>query len=132
MVGGGGGGEAGLSQSQRRASVVARDAFRYLADRYNLRVHPIAGVSPDVEPSPSQLATLVDEARTLGATHIFFETLVNPALARTIAKEVGAETLVLNPLEGLTRDEAAAGEDYFTVMEQNLKNLQKALGCQVG
>lgn len=124
--------EAGLSQCQRRDIIVAHDAFRYLADRYNLRVHPIAGVSPDVEPSPSQLTTLVKEARALGATHIFFETLVNPALARTIAQEVGAETLVLNPLEGLTKEQAAAGEDYFTVMEQNLKNLQKALGCRVG
>ena len=124
--------EAGLSQCQRRDIIVAHDAFQYLADRYNVRVHSIAGVSPDVEPSPSQLATLVKEARAQGATHIFFETLVNPALARTLAKEVGAETLVLNPLEGLTKEEAAAGEDYFTVMEQNLKNLQKALGCQVG
>ena len=124
--------EAGLSQCQRRDIIVAHDAFRYLADRYNVSVHPIAGVSPDVEPSPSQLAKLVQEARAQGATHIFFETLVNPALARTLAKEVGAQTLVLNPLEGLTKDEAAAGEDYFTVMEQNLKNLQKALGCQGG
>ena len=124
--------EAGLSQCQRRDIIVAHDAFRYLGDRYNVRVHPIAGVSPDVEPSPSQLAALVKEARAQGATYIFFETLVNPALARTIAQEVGAETLVLNPLEGLTKEQAAAGEDYFTIMEQNLKNLQKALGCQGG
>ena len=44
--------------------------------------------------------------------YIFFETLVSPRLAETLAREVGARTLVLNPIEGLTKEEAAAGKGY--------------------
>ena len=61
---------------------------------------------------------------------MFFEPLVSPKLAQTVAREAGVETAVLNPLEGLTDDEIAAGADYFSVMRANLAALQKALGCR--
>jgi zinc transport system substrate-binding protein len=60
---------------------------------------------------------------------VFFETLVSPKLAETVAREAGAETAVLNPLEGLTKDERAGGADYFSVMRQNLAALREALSC---
>jgi zinc transport system substrate-binding protein len=60
---------------------------------------------------------------------VFFETLVSPRLADTVAREVGARTAVLNPIEGLTPDEQKRGEDYLTLMRQNLNALRKALGC---
>ena len=123
---------AGLQDCRRKDFIVAHEAFGYLAARYGLRDHAIAGVSPDVEPSPSQLARLVTEAKAHGATHIFFESLVNPALSQAIAREINAQTLVLNPLESLTEEEASAGATYFTIMEENLKNLQTALGCKGG
>jgi zinc transport system substrate-binding protein len=56
--------------------------------------------------------------------------LVNPGLAETLAREIGARTLVLNPIEGLTKEEQAAGRGYVTLMEENLKNLRIALGCR--
>ena len=72
----------------------------------------------------------MDEARATGATTIFFETLVSPRLAETVARETGARTAVLNPLEGLTDDELEAGEDYLSVMRSNLAGLREALGCR--
>jgi zinc transport system substrate-binding protein len=63
-------------------------------------------------------------------THVFFETLVNTKLAATLAREVGARTLVLNPIEGLTAEQAAAGQTYVTLMDANLANLRTALGCR--
>ena len=68
--------------------------------------------------------------RSIGATTVFFETLVSPRLAETVAREVGATTAVLDPLEGLTEEEIAAGEDYFSVMRENLAALREALGCR--
>ena len=66
-----------------------------------------------------------------GATTVFFESLVSPKLAETVAREAGATTAVLNPLEGLTRRGARAdGADYFSVMRENLAALRKALGCR--
>ena len=68
--------------------------------------------------------------RAIGATTVFFETLVSPRLAETVAREVGATTAVLDPLEGLTEEEVEAGEDYFSVMRKNLAALREALGCR--
>ena len=62
--------------------------------------------------------------------HVFFETLVSPKLAETLAREVGAQTLVLNPIEGLTKEEQAAGKKYLSLMEENLRNLRTALDCK--
>ena len=67
--------------------------------------------------------------RETGATTVFFETLVSPDLARTVAREAGATTAVLDPVEGLEPAAADAGADYFTVMRENLAALRKALEC---
>jgi len=64
------------------------------------------------------------------ATTVFFERLVSPRLADTVAREVGARTAVLDPIEGLTPDEQKQGEDYFSLMRQNLANLRRALACR--
>ncbi|GAA4599104.1 hypothetical protein GCM10023107_47280 [Actinoplanes octamycinicus] len=85
----------------------------------------ITGVDPEAEPSPRRLAEVAAEARAHGTTTIFFETLVSPKVAETIAREAGATTAVLDPLEGLTDPDA----DYFSVMRANLAALTTALGC---
>ena len=119
----------GLATCARKDVITAHAAFGYLASTYGLNQMPIAGLTPDAEPSPQQLAELARFARANQVTHIFFESLVSPRLAETLAGEIGARTLVLNPLEGLTDEEQAAGEDYFTAMEGNLENLRVALSC---
>lgn len=48
-------------------------------------------------------------------------------LVSTLASEAGVKTLVLNPVEGLTKQQEQAGENYFTLMEKNLQNLVLAL-----
>lgn len=116
-----------LEGFKNRTFVTAHAAFAYLAKRYDLEMIPIAGVNPTDEPSPREMAAIVRLAREKGIKHIFFETLVSPRLAETIAREVGAGTLVLNPLEGLEDEEIKAGADYISVMEENLANLKTAL-----
>ena len=72
---------------------------------------------------------VVNLVRENGATTVYFETLVSPKLARTVARETGAKTAVLDPIEGLTPDETARGADYFSVMRSNLAHLRQGLGC---
>ncbi|MEV4707018.1 metal ABC transporter substrate-binding protein [Actinoplanes sp. NPDC049316] len=114
-----------LTTCARRELVTSHAAFRYLADRYGLTEVGITGISPEAEPSPRRLAHVAEEARATGTTTIFFETLVSPKVAETIAREVGARTAVLDPIEGVTEP----GADYFTVMRANLAALTTALGC---
>ncbi|WP_036372812.1 metal ABC transporter substrate-binding protein [Micromonospora sp. ATCC 39149] len=118
---------AGLKTCQRREIVVSHTAFGYLAERYKLEQVGITGLTPENEPSPQRLAEVTKEAREHGATTIFFETLVSPKVAETIAREVGAKTAVLDPLEGLTAD--GNGQDYLSVMRTNLQTLRTALSC---
>ncbi|MEU1754282.1 metal ABC transporter substrate-binding protein [Micromonospora matsumotoense] len=117
---------AGLKTCQRREIVVSHAAFGYLAERYRLEQIGLTGLTPDTEPAPQRLAEVAREAREHGATTIFFETLVSPKVAETIAAEVGAQTAVLDPIEGLSAD---GGGDYLSVMRTNLTSLRTALGC---
>lgn len=117
-----------LSKVTRRDIVTSHAAFGYLAQRYQLRQVAIMGLSPDSEPTPEKMTEVVKFCRENNVNYIFFETIVSPKLAQTIAKETGTELLVLNPLESLTEDEVKQGKNYVTVMGENLKNLQKALG----
>ena len=119
----------GLPGCARDVIVTSHAAFGYLAQRYGLQQEAIAGLSPDAEPSPQRLADLKALVQQDGVTTIFTEELVSPKVAETLAQETGATTAVLNPLESLTPDEIASGEDYQSVMEQNLVTLRDALGC---
>jgi zinc transport system substrate-binding protein len=121
---------SGLATCERRELVVSHAAFGYLARRYRLTQVPVMGLAPQAEPSPAELARVVRTVKRLKATVIFFETLVSPRLAETLAAEVGAKTMVLNPIEGLTSEEEKAGKDYMAVMDDNLRNIRTALGCQ--
>ncbi|MEU6861465.1 metal ABC transporter substrate-binding protein [Glycomyces sp. NPDC046736] len=119
----------GLAGRTSDAIVTSHAAFGYLADRYGLTQVAISGLSPDQEPDTQRMAEVADYVTDNGVTTIFFETLASPDIADTLAAETGAATAVLNPLEGLTEDQTIAGDDYFTVMRENLAELQTALGA---
>lgn len=120
----------GLAHCERRAIVTSHAAFGYLARAYDLEQIALTGLSPEVEPSAKDLERLIAEVEREGATTVFFEPLVSPELAETVAREAGVQTAVLNPLEGLSDEAAGAGADYFSVMRGNLEALRKALGCK--
>jgi zinc transport system substrate-binding protein len=120
---------AGLHGCARHEIVTSHEAFAYLAERYGLTQVAITGISPEAEPTPQRLRHVVDVVRSTGATTVFFETLVSPRIADTVAQESGAKTAVLDPIEGLTPAEQRAGDDYFTLMRHNLHALRAALGC---
>ncbi|HYY33770.1 MAG TPA: zinc ABC transporter substrate-binding protein [Gaiellaceae bacterium] len=120
----------GLADCERHDIVTSHEAFAYLAERYGLRQIAVTGLTPEVEPSPGDLARVVQLARQRGVTTIYFETLVSPRIAETVARETGATTAVLDPIEGLTKEEIARGETYFTRMRANLRALEQGLGCR--
>lgn len=119
--------KTGLKNVKRKEFVTQHAAFGYLAKEYGLTQVPIAGLSPEEEPAPDKMAEIIKFAKENKVQTIFFETLVDPKVANTIAKEVGAKTDVLNPLEGLTDDEKKKNLDYIGVMTNNLEALKKAL-----
>ncbi len=120
---------SGLTTCQSHNIVTSHQAFGYLAAEYGLQATGIAGLSPDSEPSPEKLAQITDFVTQHHVGYIFFETLVSPKLAQTIARETQAQTIAFNPLEGLTDDEIAQGKNYISVQKDNLRALRTALHC---
>ncbi|MGG1556451.1 metal ABC transporter substrate-binding protein [Paenibacillus ferrarius] len=116
-----------LTSVKRKEFVTQHTAFGYLAKEYGLTQVPIAGLSPEEEPAPDKMADIIKFAKYNQVKTIFFETLVDPKVAKTIAKEINAKTDVLNPLEGLTSKEMKDNHDYLSVMNSNLEALMKAL-----
>jgi zinc transport system substrate-binding protein len=118
---------AGLAGCAVDTLVTGHEAFGYLADRYGLEVVGISGLSPSQEPDPAQLAEITALVRERGVTTVYTETLVDPAVAETVATEAGVRTAVLDPIEGLTDE--SAGSDYLEVMRANLATLQEGQSC---
>jgi zinc transport system substrate-binding protein len=118
-----------LASCARDEIVTSHAAFYYLASRYGLTQLPIVGLSPDAEPSPERLAELADQIETDGVTTVFYETLVSPQVAEALAAEAHVTTAVLNPIEGLTKQQIDDGASYLTVMRDNLAALRDALAC---
>lgn len=114
----------GLADCERDQIVTSHNAFGYLASAYGLEQVSITGLTPEEEPSPGRLAEVATYAKENGVTTIFFEELVSPAVAQSLAAEVGAEAAPLSPLEG-----PPESGDYFTQMRDNLTALRTALGC---
>jgi zinc transport system substrate-binding protein len=107
--------------------VTSHNAFGYLAQRYGLRQVGIAGLTPDQEPNPTQMAQVTTFVKANHVRTIYYETLVSPKIADTVAAETGARTEVLDPIEGLT--DASAGKDYLQVMRSDLKNVRTGQPC---
>jgi zinc transport system substrate-binding protein len=119
---------AGLASCERTEFITSHAAFGYLAERYRLTQISIGGLSPDAEPSPARIAEVQTEAKEHGITTIFYETLVSPDVATSIAGDLGLKTDVLDPVEGITAE--SRGTDYLSVMRSNLAALRTANGCR--
>lgn len=117
----------GLASCERTDFVTSHAAFGHLAHAYGLTQVPISGVDPQSEPSTAALAEIADLVKRDGITTVFTERLASSALAETVARETGAATAVLDPVEGLSDE--TADEDYVSLMRENLAALQKANGC---
>ncbi len=119
---------AGLANCASSDLVTSHAAFGYLARRYGLTQRGITGLRPEDEPSPGALADIADFVTAHQVRTIYSETLVSPAVARTLARETGARAAVLDPIEGL--HEASTGTDYLAVMRANLATLREGQVCR--
>ena len=116
----------GLANCEQKEIVTSHESFGYLANAYGFEQHGISGLSPESEPSPARLAEISEMVKAEGITTIYYETLVSPAIAETVANETGATTAVLDPIEGLVE---GSTDTFITVMQANLQALIKGQTC---
>ncbi len=118
-----------LNSCPKKTFITSHSAFHYLASRYGLEMITITGLSPEEEPSPKKLAEISRLAKENDVQYIFFETLTENKFAETIVREINGHSLILNPIEGLTKQELQEGKNYFSIQRENLTNLRIALQC---
>ena len=109
--------------------VVSHLAFGHMAERYGFNQIGLAGLSPEFESGPSQIATVIEKIDELGINHILQEPIVSVRLAETVSAETGAQLLVLHPLEVRTGDEASQDLSYIDIMKKNADALGTAMAC---
>ncbi len=117
---------AGLATCTIKDMVVSHEAFAYLAQAFGFTQVGISGLSPDAEPSPARLKEVADKVKADGVTTVYYETLVDPKVAETLAAETGTVAAVLDPLEGLAPGSTG---DYTSVMLTNLDTLRAGQRC---
>lgn len=119
--------QAAFKDAKNKTFLVQHAAFGYLAHQYGLTQESIAGISPDQEPTPARLAELKHFVEDHGVSVIYFEENANSKVAETLSNETGVKLSVLNPLESLTNEQMKAGENYLSIMEDNLKALKESI-----
>ncbi len=118
-----------ISSCELDSVVVSHLAFGHMAERYGFNQIGLAGLSPEFESGPAQIAGVIKKIKDLGISHIMQEPIVSNRLAETVAAETGAELLSLHPLEVRTSEQASTGLDYLDIMKSNADALQIALRC---
>ena len=119
--------QTAFKDAKNKTFVTQHAAFGYLANQYGLTQEAIAGISPDQEPSPSRLSELKHYVDDNQVKVIYFEENASSKVAETLSKETGVKLEVLNPLESLTDKQIKYGEDYLSVMRENLTALKESI-----
>lgn len=116
-----------IEDGQRKEILVAHAAYGYWEERYGIKQISISGLSAENEPSQRQLQNIIETAKKHHLHYIIYSQ--NPAtkVVSVIQKETDTEPLVLHNLEYITEDDKKADEGYFSLMERNISNLEKAL-----
>ncbi|WP_313802624.1 metal ABC transporter solute-binding protein, Zn/Mn family [Cytobacillus sp.] len=116
-----------IKQASSKEILVSHAAYGYWEDRYGIEQLPISGLSPTQEPSQKQLQSIIELSKEHKIKYVIFDQNVTSKVAEIIRTELGAETLTLHNLESITEEDITKNEDYFTLMEKNIKTLEKAL-----
>ena len=90
--------EAILAPCLGRTLLVFHPAYGYFARRYGLEQAAVIESFPGREPSPADVAHVVEVAKRIGARAVFAEPQFSSKAAEVIARESGARVLFLDPL----------------------------------
>lgn len=118
-----------FSACKKKEMLITHATLGYFCREYGCIQIPIEGVSHEGEPSPAELASIVEQARAHNVTAVYFESLVSPRTAQTLANEIGGKVLVFNSVHGVTAEEEARGAGYVLLMEENLQGIREGLDC---
>ena len=116
----------GTANTATKYFVTFHQAFAYFAKQYNVTQLAISGPFEE-EPTPTDIQNVITAINQYHFKYVGYESLENPAISQSISSETKATLIEMNPIEGLTIQEKAAGDNYITLMEQDINNIHLAL-----
>ncbi|MDB2244421.1 zinc ABC transporter substrate-binding protein [Halorubrum ezzemoulense] len=114
------------------AVLAGHNSFQYLEARYGFRLRSPVGVSPQNEPTQSEIADTIDLVDAEGIDVVLYDRFQSPRLAESIVENSGAaEAVPVTPAGGTTREWNDAGYGYLEQMtEINVPAFERAFGAQ--
>jgi len=107
--------------------LVSHSAYGYWTDAYGLKQIGISGLSPTDEPSQGEIIEIISLVKEQKLAYIYFKPNLTNKAANAVQTETGSKTVTLNNLESITPENIKNNEDYFTIMQENIKALAKGL-----
>ena len=100
----------------------------YFCEEYDLRYRAaFHGCSTDTEPSLATLKYLIDKVAEENIPVVYTVDLDSRKIAEVVAESTGAGIETLYSLQTISRADFDAGETYLSMMERNLKALERGL-----
>ena len=106
--------------------VTFHEAFAYFAKQYNVTQLSILGPFEE-EPNPTDIQNVITAINQYHLKYVGYESLENPAISQSISSQTNATLINMNPIEGLTTQEKANGDNYISLMKQDIANIHLAL-----
>ena len=116
-----------LAKAKGRKFVAFHSAWPYFSERYNVEEVAVVQEFAGEEPTPKEVAALVQGARAAEIRSILVEPQLSPRVAQTIANEFGGGTVMVDPV-GDPGDPARS--TYEKLMLFNARAFVEALGGQ--
>ncbi len=107
--------------------VAFHDFAPYFAQRYSLNAEYLVDL-PEMNPSPADLQRVAAEVKSSELKALLSEPQEGSQSFNALAKDLGVEVVVFNPLETGSEESARNPQTYLDVMRENVANLIKAIG----
>jgi zinc transport system substrate-binding protein len=118
-----------IAGCRKKDMLITHATLAYFCREYGCNQVPIEGASAEGEPTPATVAAIIRQAKEKNITVVFVEKMFNPNIAQSIADDIGGHVVVFDTVHGLSADEQQRGEDYLTLMEENVRTIRDNMDC---
>ena len=111
---------------QDKTIVANHNAYSYMSVAYDIEIMTLHGLDPEGEPSPADIAEVVEHINEEGITVLFVEEYTDQTAVNSIVSETGVSIEILYTMEMAPSD---SSDDYLSMMNKNLQNIISGCGC---
>ena len=105
-----------------------RFPLRYFVEEYGLDYYAaFPGCGSENEPSAATIAFLIDKVKEENIKTVFHIEFSNHRISDSIAEATGSSDVLFHTCHNVSKEEMDAGEDYISLMSQNLERLKGAM-----